>query len=64
MATQLSTVYNAAIECVNLHEGDTVLVQAAAGGVGLGIVQIALAKRCTIIAVASQDEKLNFLKSV
>lgn len=64
MATQLSTAYNAAIECVNLHEGDIVLVQAAAGGVGLGIVQIALEKKCIVIAVASQDEKLEFLKSL
>lgn len=64
MATQLSTAYNAAIECVNLHEGDTVLVQAAAGGVGLGIVQIALMKKCIIVAVASQDQKLEFLKSL
>jgi NADPH:quinone reductase-like Zn-dependent oxidoreductase len=64
MATQLSTSYNAAIECVNMHEGDVVLIQAAAGGVGLGIVQIALEKKCTIIAVASKDEKLDFLKSL
>jgi NADPH:quinone reductase-like Zn-dependent oxidoreductase len=64
MATQLSTSYNAAIESVNLNKGDTVLVHAAAGGVGLGIVQIALYKKCTIIAIAGSHEKLNFLKSI
>lgn len=64
MATQLSTSYCAAIESINLREGDTVLVHAAAGGVGLGIVQIALWKKCNIIAIAGSDEKLAFLKSI
>lgn len=64
MATQLSTSYNAAIESVNLNEGDIILVHAAAGGVGMGIVQIALNKKCIVIAIAGSDEKLNFLKSI
>ena len=64
MATQLSTSYCAAIESINLREGDTILVHAAAGGVGLGIVQIGLWKKCNIIAIAGNDEKLNFLKSL
>ncbi len=64
MATQLSTSYNATIESVNLNEGDTILVHAAAGGVGLGIVQIGLHKKCQIIAIAGSDEKLDFLKSI
>lgn len=64
MATQLSTAYCATMESINLREGDTILVHAAAGGVGLGIVQIALWKKCNIIAVAGSSEKLNFLKSI
>lgn len=64
MATQLSTAYCAAIESINLREGDTILVHAAAGGVGLGIVQLALWKKCNIIAIAGSDEKLSFLKSL
>lgn len=64
MATQLSTSYCATIESINLRAGDTILVHAAAGGVGLGIVQIALDKKCTIIAIAGSDEKLTFLKSI
>ena len=64
MATQLSTSYCATIESINLREGDTILVHAAAGGVGLGIVQIALWKKCKIIARAGSDEKLTFLKSL
>lgn len=64
MATQLSTSYCATIESVNIKEGDTILVHAAAGGVGLGIVQIALHKNCQVIAIAGSDEKLEFLKSI
>jgi len=64
MATQLSTAYCAAIESIHLREGDTILVHAAAGGVGLGIVQIALWKKCQVIAIAGNDEKLKFLKSI
>lgn len=64
MATQLSTAYYAAVECVNLYEGDTILIRAAAGGVGLGILQIALYKKCQIIAVVGSEEKLNFLRSL
>lgn len=64
MATQLSTAYCAVMESINLREGDTILVHAAAGGVGLGIVQLALWKKCNIIAIAGSDEKLSFLKSL
>jgi len=64
MATQLSTSYCAAIESIHLREGDTILVHAAAGGVGLGIIQIAVWKKCKIIAVAGSEEKLTFLKSL
>jgi NADPH:quinone reductase-like Zn-dependent oxidoreductase len=64
MATQLSTSYCATVESINLREGDTILVHAAAGGVGLGIVQIAIQKKCNIIAIAGSDEKLSFLKSI
>lgn len=64
LATQLSTAYNATMECAVLHPQDIVLVYAAAGGVGLGIVQIALSKGCRVIAVASSDEKLAYLQSL
>lgn len=64
IATQLSTAYHAAIENVNLFENDIVLVHAAAGGVGLGIVSIALSKKCIVIGIAGSDEKCDFLKSL
>lgn len=64
LATQLSTAYNAAIECVHLHPGDKVLIYAAAGGVGLGLVQIALSRGCEVIALASKESKLDFLRNM
>lgn len=64
MATQLSTAYHAAMESVVMQEGDIVLVHAAAGGVGMGIVQIALSKKCKVIAIASKKEKLTMLKDM
>ena len=63
-ATQLSTAYQAAMVNVNLFEGDHVLIHAAAGGVGLGLVQIALHKKCEVIALAGSDEKCKFLKEM
>lgn len=64
IATQLSTAYHAAVENINLFENDIVLVHAAAGGVGLGIVSIALSRKCIVIGVAGSDEKCEFLKSL
>lgn len=64
MATQLSTAYHAFNECVHLFSKDIVLIHAAAGGVGMGLVNMALDRGCTVIAVAGSDEKLNFLKEM
>jgi NADPH2:quinone reductase len=64
IATQLSTAYHAAVENVTLFENDIVLVHAAAGGVGLGIVSIALSKKCIVIGIAGSDAKCDFLKSL
>ena len=44
--------------------GDVVVVTAAAGGVGLGAVQIAKLQGARVIALASSDEKLARLKTV
>lgn len=64
MATQLSTAYHAINECVRLFEKDIVLIHAAAGGVGMGLVNMALEKNCVIIAVAGSDDKLDLLRSM
>jgi NADPH:quinone reductase-like Zn-dependent oxidoreductase len=63
LATQACTAYYCAMECVTLHEGDKVLVQAAAGGVGSVLVQIAKDKGCEVFATASTS-KHEFVKSL
>jgi NADPH2:quinone reductase len=41
-----------------LQDGDTVLVQAGAGGVGVAAIQLAKRTGATVLATASSDEKL------
>jgi len=53
LATQACTAYYCAIHCLNLNEGDRVLVQAAAGGVGTILTQIAKHKGCEVFGTAS-----------
>jgi len=61
LATQFSTAHFCAAEMVNLHEGDSVLIHAAAGGVGTALTQYALHKKCIVFATAGSDEKINML---
>ncbi|GAA3739799.1 alcohol dehydrogenase family protein [Spinactinospora alkalitolerans] len=42
------------LERVELHDGETVLVTGASGGVGLALVQLAAARGATVIAVTSR----------
>lgn len=57
LATQACTAYYCAVQCINLNEGDNVLVQAAAGGVGTILTQIAKAKGCTVFGTASTHKQ-------
>jgi len=57
LATQACTAYYSAVQCINLNEGDKVLVQAAAGGVGSILVQIAKHKGCTVFGTASTKKQ-------
>ncbi len=61
LATQYITAYHAACEQVRLQEGDRVLIHAAAGGVGIALVQLAKAAGCIIYGTAGSDAKLEFL---
>jgi NADPH2:quinone reductase len=63
LATQACTAYHCAVQSVNLHEGDKVLIHAAAGGVGSTLVQIAKSKGCIIYGTASKS-KLAHIKSI
>jgi NADPH:quinone reductase len=58
--------YGTAHECLfefgHLKAGETVLVQAGAGGVGLAAVQLAKQSGATVLSTASSDERLERLK--
>jgi len=56
---QFTTAHCGLHEWGGLEEGDTVLVHAAAGGVGTAAVQIANADGAEVVATASTDEKLS-----
>ena len=58
------TAYYSLITLAKLKEGETVLIHAAAGGVGLAAIQIAQYCKATIIATAGSDEKRAYLKSL
>ena len=62
LATQYCTAYFSALEMVNLHEGDNVLIHAAAGGVGTALIQLAKEKSCNIYGTAGSQDKLDYLK--
>lgn len=62
LATQYVTAYFAAVESGNIKEGDKILIHAAAGGVGTGIIQLAKLKNCKIFATVGDDAKADHLK--
>ena len=61
---QYLTAYHALITLGNLQEGQTVLLQAAAGGLGTMMVQIARNLGANVIGTASTDEKCALIKSL
>lgn len=64
LTTQYCTAYFAAAEMVNLHEGDKVLIQSGAGGVGTALIQLAKHKKCEIFATAGSADKIDYLGSI
>lgn len=63
LATQYCTAYYASHMVTTVPNGSTVLIHAAAGGVGQALVQLCLSKKCTIISTCSSEEKVKLLKS-
>jgi NADPH2:quinone reductase len=64
LATQYCTAWFAAEEMVQLHEGDRVLIHAAAGGVGTALVQLARRRGCEIHGTTGSASKLEYLRSI
>ncbi|MCU0327720.1 MAG: zinc-binding dehydrogenase [Chitinophagales bacterium] len=64
LTTQLITAYFSAIEQAHIAKGQTVLIHAAAGGVGQGLVQLCKHIGCRVIAVASSDSKIQELQNL
>jgi NADPH:quinone reductase len=56
------TAYECLFTAANLAAGETVLIQAGGGGVGMAAIQLAKQAGATVISTASSDEKLERLK--
>jgi NADPH2:quinone reductase len=65
-AACIPVAFGTAHECLftaaNLGQGQTVLIHAGAGGVGMAAIQMAKQAGATVISTASSDEKLERLK--
>jgi len=58
------TAYHAAIRRGQVHEGETVVVLGAAGGLGSAIVQLCLAQGARVIAVVGSADKVAFCETL
>jgi NADPH2:quinone reductase len=67
-AACVPVAFGTAYECLftagNLAEGQTVLIHAGAGGVGVAAIQLAKRAGATVISTASSDDKLERLKAL
>lgn len=67
-AACVPVAFGTAYECLftagGLVEGQTVLIHAGAGGVGMAAIQLAKRAGATVIATASRDEKLERLEAL
>jgi NADPH2:quinone reductase len=59
---EFATADDCLFEFGHLRAGETVLVQAGAGGVGLAAIQLAKAAGATVLATASSDDRLARLR--
>jgi len=64
LATQYCTAFYAFEVGVRVFPGEKVLIQAAAGGVGTALVQLAKNRGCYIYGTAGSDKKLDYLKEL
>lgn len=62
LAATLPVSYDGLVSAGRMRSGETVLVHAAAGGLGVMACQIAAAKGCRVIATAGSDAKCAYAK--
>jgi len=58
------TAYHSLVEIMRIRKGDSLLIQAVAGGVGTAALQIAKHVGLTVYGTASTDEKLEYAKEL
>ena len=64
LPTQYGTAFYMTADFAQIHEGDHVLIHAAAGGVGTALVQWAVHRGCIIYGTAGSEEKLKYLETL
>src|SRR6478736_5027555 len=64
LATQYASAHYSAFRCANIQEGETVFIHAAAGGVGLALIQFCKLKNCTIYATVSAEKKAALIRDM
>jgi NADPH2:quinone reductase len=62
LATQYCTAYHASHIATNVFPGDRVLIQAAAGGVGIALTQLCKLRGAFIYGTAGSAAKLDFIR--
>ena len=63
LATQYATAYYAAFRLGNIQEEERVFIHAAAGGVGLALIQFCKLKNCVIYGTVSNDSKAETIRA-
>jgi NADPH:quinone reductase-like Zn-dependent oxidoreductase len=64
LATQYATSWYSAYTLANIQRGDRVFIHAAAGGVGLALIQFCKLKECKIYGTVSNEKKADVIRKM
>jgi NADPH:quinone reductase-like Zn-dependent oxidoreductase len=64
LATQYATAWYSAFQLGNIQKGDRVFIHAAAGGVGLALIQFCKLRDCKIFGTVSNDVKAETVRKM
>jgi NADPH:quinone reductase-like Zn-dependent oxidoreductase len=62
LATQYATAWYSAYQLGNIRKGERVFIHAAAGGVGLALIELCRLKECTIYGTVSNETKAEVIR--